>query len=336
MRPTLLRETLKAHFRSHQQRSISIEGEPGGGKTSTVLQTAQELGVPCVTKHMPTMLVEDFGVPFVDAGSTSFGYKMPDWFPSKGKEGTEKGGILLFDDRGQAVADIQKVLANIQQARTLHGVPLADRWMVISTGNRASDRAGANRVLSHLADRETTYQYETHLDDWTSWAMSNGVHKMVTGFIRFVPAALHDFDPQRDKNATPRGWVEGVSAALGVVPPEAEYETFCGAVGDGRAAEFRGYAQIYRSLPDPMSILLSPDTAKLPTDVSTLYALAGALSDRVTETTFGRMVTYFDRLPEDQQDISVLAVSYAVRSQPDLAHTGEFTKWAVSHQNVLF
>ena len=96
-------------------------------------------------------------------------------------------------------------------------------------------------MLSHLADRETTYTFEAHLDDWTSWALAHGVHKMVTGFIRMRPSALHDFDPQRDKNATPRGWVEGVSDAIGIVPAEAEYETYCGAVGEGRAAEFAGY-----------------------------------------------------------------------------------------------
>ena len=56
----------------------------------------------------------------------------------------------------------------------------------------------------------------------------------------------------------------------------------------------------------------------------------------VTETNFGRMTQYFDRLPEDKQDISVLAVSYAVRGKPELGHTAEFTDWAVNHSNVLF
>ena len=336
MRPTLLKETLKAHFSSVRQRSILVIGDPGCGKTSVAEETARELGVPCITQHVPTMLVEDFGVPYFEAGSPSFGYKMPGWYPYKGKEGTEKGGILLFDDRGQASSDIQKVIANIEQARTLHGVPLADRWTVWSTGNHVSNRAGANRVLSHLADRETTYTFEAHLDDWTSWAIAHGVHKMVVGFIRMRPGALHDFDPQRDKNATPRGWAEGISDAIGVVPAEAEYETYCGAVGEGRAAEFAGYCKIYRTLPDPMSILLNPDKAKLPEDVATLYALAGVLSEVVTEHSFGRMTQYFDRLPEDQQDISVLAVSYAVRSKPELGHTAEFTDWAVKHSNVLF
>ena len=78
---------------------------------------------------------------------------------------------MLF--RSQANGDLQKVLANICQARTLHGVPMPDGWMVVSTGNKQADRAGANRVLSHLRNRETVIDFDTHLDDWTQWALDN-------------------------------------------------------------------------------------------------------------------------------------------------------------------
>jgi len=62
MRATLLKETIKSLFPI--QRTICIEGSPGGGKTTIVQQVAEELGVPCIERHMPTMLVEDFGILF--------------------------------------------------------------------------------------------------------------------------------------------------------------------------------------------------------------------------------------------------------------------------------
>ena len=162
MRATTLKATLSALFPI--QRTVCIEGSPGGGKTTIVHELAKELDVPCIEKHMPTMLVEDFGILFPN-GDESLHYKLPDWFPVKGK--APERGILLFDDRNQANADLQKVLANICQARTLHGVSMPDGWMVVSTGNRQSDRAGANRVLSHLRNRETVLELETH-DDQSS------------------------------------------------------------------------------------------------------------------------------------------------------------------------
>ncbi len=58
---------------------------------------------------------------------------------------------------------------------------------MISTGNRQSDRAGANRVLSHLRNRETVLEFETHLDDSTSWMIEHDVRPEVIAFIRFRP-----------------------------------------------------------------------------------------------------------------------------------------------------
>ena len=328
MRAATLKTTIKSLFPI--QRTICIEGSPGGGKTTIVHEVAKEMDVPCIERHMPTMLVEDFGILFPD-GSDQLKYKLPDWFPIKGK--APERGILLFDDRNQANADLQKVLANICQARTLHGTPMPDGWMVISTGNRQTDRAGANRVLGHLRNRETVYELDTHLDDWTSWAIDNGVKPEVVAFIRFRPNLLHDYDPQRDQNATPRSWVEGVSDVLGTVPAEAEYESFKGAVGEGAAAEFVGFVKIFRTLPNPDAILLNPTTSDVPKDPATLYALSGALADRATESNMERVCTYAERMGGD---FSVLTISYAARKKPELTNTQAFTKWSLAHQDILF
>jgi len=329
MRATTLKSTIKSLFPI--QRTVCIEGSPGGGKTTIVQQVAKELDVPYIERHMPTMLVEDFGIPMVMGDNEALSYKLPDWFPVKGKSPDK--GILCFDDRNQANADLQKVLANICQARNLHGVPLPDGWMVVSTGNKQSDRAGANRVLSHLRNRETVVELETHLDDWSSWAIDNDVKPEVISFIRFRPNLLHDFDPQRDQNATPRSWVEGVSDVLGVVASDAEYECFKGAVGEGPAAEFVGYLRIFRKLPNPDNILINPTTAEVPTDPATLYALSGAIAQRSTVANFDRVCTYSERMPPE---FSVLTISYAARKNPDLANTQAFNKWAIAHQDVLF
>jgi hypothetical protein len=330
MRPQLMEQTLQSLISIN--RTVCVEGPPGGGKTTMIQDTAKRMGRHYIERHLPTMLVEDFGIPVIDGPTLA--YKIPDWFPAKGSAYDDgRGGVLCFDDRNQANADIQKVLANICQARNLHGVPLADNWAVVSTGNRQSDRAGANRVLSHLRNRETVLELETHLDDSTTWMIANGVRPEVVSFLRFRPNLLHDFDAQRDSNPTPRSWVEGVSAVLGTVPQEAEYECFKGAVSEGAAAEFVGFMRIYRKLPNPDAILMNPTTAEVPSDPATLYALSGALAERASEANFDRMAAYTERMPPE---FSVLAVSYACRKKPELANTQAFTQWAIKHQNVLF
>ena len=330
MRPQLMKSTLAALIGA--KRTVCIEGPPGGGKTTITQEVARDLGLQYIERHMPTMLVEDFGIPYL--GDETLTYKIPDWFPAVGsKHDTGTGGVLCFDDRNQANADLQKVLANICQARNLHGVPMAGGWSVVSTGNRQSDRAGANRVLSHLRNRETVLELETHLDDSSAWMLANGVAPEVVSFLRFRPNLLHDFDPQRDCNPTPRSWVEGVSAVLGVVPPDAEYECFKGAVGEGAAAEFVGFLRIFRKLPNPDTILLTPDTSEVPTDPATLYALSGALAIRASDSNFARVCTYCERMPPE---FSVLTVTMACRRNAALASTAAFTQWAVKHQHVMF
>ncbi len=331
MRATLLKETLKELFKA--KRPVCIEGAPGGGKTTIVQDVASELSVGYIEKHTPTMLVEDFGVPDMAVQGNSFGYKLPDWYPAEGRTDIPDEGIICFDDRNQAPADIQKVMANILQARTLHGVPLKKGWHVVSTGNRQSDRAGANRILSHLRNRETVLELETHLDDFSSWAIEHDVKPEVISFTRFRPNLLHDFDPQRDINATPRSWVEGVSDVIGIVPADAEYECFKGAVGEGAAAEFVGFLKIHRKLPNPDNILMNPTGSNVPDDPATLYALCGTLAHKATLANFDRVITYVGRMPKE---FSVLCISYATRKNEELASSGAFTKWAVDNQDVLF
>lgn len=323
MRPSLIKSEITKLITKHK--AVCIVGAPGGGKTTIVHQVAKDMGIDLIEKHLPTMLVEDFGIPWLDANSTEFSYRMPEWFPYEGKKGIAPQGILLFDDRNQANQDLQKVLANIQQARTLHGVHLASGWSVVSTGNRTKDRAGASRILSHLADREFEIEFETNLDDWCVWAFANDINPIVIAFVRFKPDALHDFDPNRDKNATPRGWAEGISPIVGDVAPEAEFELYKGRIGEGRAIEFKAFADMYKKLPNPDAVILTPDTHFVPTEGSVLYALSGAIAQRATVNNFDRVMKYANRLPPE---FGTLIVRDAIHRDVDLCSTEAFTKWA--------
>ena len=311
------------------RRPVVITGAPGGGKTSMAKLLSETLDIDYIHLHMPTMLVEDFGVPFPVADSNKFEYRMPHWWPND----PDTKAILCIDDRNQCGPDLQKVLANLIQERELHGHKLPEGVMVVATGNRQSDRAGANRLLTHLADRETELEWDTNLTDWTRWAIDNDVNPTVISFIQFRTALLHDFDPQRTKNPTPRSWVEGVSNIIGVVPIEAEFDCFKGAIGEGPAAEFVGFQKIERSLPNIDALILNPDQGDVPTDPATLYALSGGLAQRATTANFDRVVRYADRMPPE---FSVLTVSHAARREPELTDTKTFADWAIKNQSVLF
>lgn len=331
MKPSLIASTIEARIKAGIHRAVLLEGPPGGGKTQIVSQIAKRLDMGFMPVHAPLMQPEDYGMPVVNAARDGVKFVVPtEKFPIVGSDCPERG-ILLLDEVPQADNAGQKILANLTQEREIHGQKLKDGWAIVATGNRMSDRAGANRLLSHFRNRLTTYEYEVDLNDWTIWALDHGVQPEVVQFIRFRPNLLLDFDPQREVNPTPRAWCEGVSAALGVVPDEAEFETFKGDVGEGAAAEFRGFLKIYRKLPNPDAVLMDPKNAEVPTDPATLYALAGAIANRAKRDNFERVITYAERMPAE---ITVLVVRDSLQRDASITASAAYTRWCAK-QTVL-
>lgn len=333
MNPKNLKSVVKSYHKLN--RSLCIEGSPGVGKTQIVQQSAKELGVKCITKHLPTMLVEDFGILFPN-GDKTLHYRLPDWFPTLEKDGEE--GILLFDDRNQGGADLQKVLANIIQARELHGYRLPDGWSVMSTGNRQKDRAGSNKVLSHLRNRETLIELDVKVEDWVEWASASGVNPMLISFAMFRPNLLNNFEPNQDVSATPRSWVEGVGRVMDEaenLPMETYLECYTGAVGEGPAGEFMSYMKLADSLPNVEDILADVEGYPIPTEVSVRYALTGALAHAADHKNFGQLIDFYQRW--DAREFSVLWARMLSKlpGNENWTNWKHFKRWADNFQDII-
>ena len=325
MRISQLKQLITARYKAGSNRSILIEGSPGIGKTEIPKQAAKELGIGCMIIHAPLMQPEDYGFPVISADRENVSFIVSkDKFPIVGSDCPDQG-ILVVDELPQTDNNGQKILANMLQAREIHGVKLKDGWVIVATGNRSTDRAGANRILSHLGNRVTRINLDVSLDDWTQWALANNVKPEVIAFIRFRPELLNAFDSQQEINPTPRSWVEGVSADLGVVGSELEFETFKGAVGEGAAAEFTSFLRIYRELPSPDAIMLDPSNHAMANKPVVLYALCGALATRATGDNFGRIMLYVSRMPAE---FAVLFVKDAIRRKPEIQSSQSFIQWA--------
>lgn len=328
MRPSELAAVIAARTQRHIEgpviRPTYVEGSPGIGKTAIVKQAAAALGIGFKTVHGPLMLAEDFGMPNVSGESLSFTVPR-DKFPFEGTDCPDSG-IMVIDELAQMDVPQQKIMANMFQERELHGYKLKAGWHFVATGNRQQDRAGANRILSHLNDRMTTYELEVHTDDWANWALSmGGVRPEVVAFIHFRPNLLNAFDPNRSKNPTPRAWAEGVSRSIDTVPQGSELETYKGDVGEGPAAEFMAFLQTFRDLPDPDAVLARPDRAEVPSKLNVTYALCGALASRVTAANADALVTYAERLPPE---FMVLLIRDAMRGCPEFTSTRAYVRWA--------
>lgn len=327
MKPSEFKQLIKVLVNAGgARRAVMVESSPGIGKTQIVAQVASELGIGFKAIHAPLLQPEDYGMPVIH-GAKKDALKFvvsADKFPLEGSDCPESG-IFLIDELPQADASAQKILANLVQEREIHGHSLKKGWYIVATGNRQSDRAGANRVLGHLSSRMTRVALDASLDDWTQWALENSVKTEVVAFIRFRPELLTNYDAKNEVNATPRAWVEGVSARMGLIPAALEHSVFSGDVGEGPAAELLAFLKIFRSLPSIESILMNPKKAEVPKEAATLYAVSGALVSRVSPDNFGRCLEYIKRLPPE---FSVLFVKDSMAKCPDITATKEFIAWA--------
>lgn len=296
MHPQLLKEAIKSLKTIN--RPLRIEGPPGCGKTTVCREVAGELGIGYVEVHMPTMLLEDFGIPMFEGKTLE--YKMPWWYPAADDPEVPEFGILCFDDRGQASADLQKVMANIIDARNLHGRAIKPGWMVLSTANRVKDRAGAGRTLSHLSNRETIVQFDVSADDWREWAAGTGnVHPDVLAFIKINPTALMpEFNPLVDANATPRSWVKGVSQVLDICPPRALTEVLTGAIGEALAREFVGFRELKDKLPTLDDVIADPVNTVIPEPNDHMYVVCSYLAYNACAENIDALMTYINRFPK--------------------------------------
>ncbi|MCA9489085.1 MAG: hypothetical protein KC621_04165, partial [Myxococcales bacterium] len=145
--------------------------------------------------------------------------------------------------------------------RTLAGHRISDGIMIVVTGNRRSDKAGASTLPSHFTNVCSVIEISPSLGDWFGWALGNGIDPLVCEYLAMKPQHFARFPADADERgafATPRQW-----AHLGKVFPAlqgpARHAVAQGLVGEGPAAELLGFIdQRDRCPAKPHEILANP------------------------------------------------------------------------------
>lgn len=307
---------------------VFIWGAPGVGKSQVVAQTAEKLGLDLIDIRAVLLDPVDLrGLPRIE-GELSH-WSPPAFLPREGK------GILFLDELNAAPPLVQAACYQLVLDGRLGEYELPEGWCVVAAGNRESDRAVTHRMPSALANRFVHLDFQVDLEDWLDWAAESNVPSEVMAFLRFRPNLLHDFDPSKSEKSfpSPRSW-EFAAGIIGSKPdPTLEYSLICGAVGEGAAAEFAGFVRVFRDLPEPDAILMSPETAPIPKDPATLYALCEILARKAGEKTVERIMAYASRLPAE---FSVLLVRDSMRNDKAIAKSPAFIRWATANSDVLF
>jgi hypothetical protein len=342
MSPSELAAALAAIIPTRQP--VFIKGQPAIGKSSIVYQAAAAIhdgstvasavgGFPRVPWFVPIRAVDrdpvDFrGVLYVTDGKAR--WTAPDLI----EQLDPAGGVLCIEELPQAVPAVQCVLRETLLEHSIAGHRLPNTWSVVATGNRQEDRAGAGRLLSHVASSVIILELEPCLEDWQRWATERGIKTEIRGFLRFKPDMFHSFDPGRELNATPRGW-ERVSNLFDAVPDRLKQDVFSGTVGPGAAGGFIDFCAIYAKLPDPDVILANPNGATVPSEASVSWALIGAIGERCRKAPVplcAAAATYAARM---KPEYATCLIRDVMAGQPAAGNLPEIRDWVRAHPHLF-
>ncbi len=279
MRPRDVKDVIQALYQT--KRAVFLWGPPGVGKSQIVQQAADALGIDYLDVRLPYHPPEDLKFPIVDVAGKSIQFISP-LFPKDPKW----RGIIALEELPQSAPATQAVTMQVTLDRRCGDQPIPEGAMFVALGNRQQDRAGANRILTALANRFIHYDVDVSCEDWQAWALDHNISRSIRTFLAWKPGLLHQFKPEEGSREfpSPRSW-EFASDALAAVPRHLLHDTISGCVGRGAAAEFVGYLDIEDAVERkyPLDKIFSdPLKAPVPplSDGSIVWAICGAIAER--------------------------------------------------------
>lgn len=320
--------------------SVMLWGPPGVGKSQAVRQIADKIheqtGKTVNVTDVRLLLFNPIdlrGIPTANEDKTLAVWLKPKIFQMDERENVVN--ILFLDEISAAPQSVQAAAYQITLDRVVGEHKLPDNCIVIAAGNRVTDKSVAYKMPKALANRLLHMEIDSSYESWKPWAIENGIHSMVIGFLGFRPALFMGFDAATDDLAfpTPRSW-EMVSNVLNSISDNVGqvYSLIAGLVGTGAAVEFRTWAKIYRTLPS-IEDIFDGKMPPPPSGTDAMYALTSAMTAYARQhkqnlRSIANSIRYAERLPPDFAAVMLRDYMYI---EPDfkkkLLSIPEYTHW---------
>lgn len=278
------------------KRPIFIWGPPGIGKSELVEDIA-------LNRLPGNNLIIDLRLALMEPTDLrGFPYRNPEtqqmeWAPPADLPSAEMAAqydqiVLFLDELNSAPPSVQAAAYQLILNRRIGQYALPDNVIIIAAGNRETDRGVTYRMPAPLANRFRHIAMAVDFEEWQQWAIRNGVHPDVIGFLSFNKGNLFKFNPKDASTAwaSPRSWsfvseilYESMFESADAVEQKAEV---AGAVGEGMAGEFLEHRRVSQLMPSPEEILSGNVTEldrKMSGEISAKYAMIVATTYEINE-----------------------------------------------------
>jgi hypothetical protein len=314
-----------------------ILGKPGVGKSDCVHQAAD--GNEVIDIRISLLDPVDLrGLPVVNRGED--GSPLVTWAkPDFLREGS---GILFFDELNCAPPASQNAALQIMLDRKCGSHRLGDGWYIVGAGNKASHKAHVSPLSAPLRNRFNIIDFEPSVEDWTNWAMANGIHDDIIGFVNFRPALLSTLPKDEYSNfASPRTWAFTSEYVKDGVEDQ---QDLIGLIGEAASHEFVAYRNEVKFMPNIDALLEGRASfTEEEKRISISFALAMALSSRLLREKKDFINKYAERCAEIVSGMSPeIACLFYVRSMKGSVEVKEALtksratfKWVKAHEPLL-
>lgn len=288
-----------------KQRPVFLWGPPGIGKSELVAEIAQELGGHMIDLRLGQMEPTDIrGIPFYNKDLGKMDWAEPVDLPTEELAEQFPIVVLFLDELNSAAPSVQAAAYQLILNRRVGKYVLPKNVVLVAAGNRESDKGVTYRMPTPLANRFVHQEMRVDFLSWQEWAVNNGIHKDVVGYLSFAKQDLYDFDPKSASRsfATPRSWTFVSQFLEGEDSDEDTLmNLIAGTVGEGLAVKFMSHRKIAGRMPKPEDILSGKVKDLDVKEVSAMYSLVigmcyelkGAIERKVPDKQFHEMADHF-------------------------------------------
>jgi hypothetical protein len=337
MTPSQLKKFLTQTIRNRLP--ILVTGAPGVGKSDIVAAAAAAAGCEIILSHPVVADPTDAkGLPWRQEGRDEATF-LPFGDLARAIRATSPT-VWFLDDLGQAAPAVQASYMQLLLARRVNEHALSEHITFVAATNRRTDRAGVVGLLEPVKSRfASIVELQSSIEDWAAWAIENAVPPALIAFLRFRPELLHQFQPTADlcNSPCPRTWAHVGRLTQLDLPPELEFQAIAGAVGAPAATEYLAFLRVFKTIPSLDGILENPDGAQIPSELSTLYAVAVGLACKASPSRFAAIARYAERLvAAGHGEFAVLLIRDSLRRDQRCEATKEFNSLIASPVGDLF
>ena len=195
--------------------AVNIEGEAGGGKTSTILQLANELGMELVRKNLAELedvsdlvgypckehemiakdgsnrwVVEGAIPQYITAGLKPSGkirmtHASPEWI-----NGREQPMILLLDDYSRASEKFIQATMTLLETQCYNNWCLPVGSMIILTSNPDNGNYSVSAMDGAQKTRVINVNYKFDVNVWARYAEKTGIDSRCINFLLLHPELM--------------------------------------------------------------------------------------------------------------------------------------------------